>query len=333
MKASTAGYLAGTSVLIGLVYLLYKNQTQPLTEEHVSYRSQGMTKDVVLEGAFSQERKSVVHSQDFNPMMIPIKRNSSFDYKEAMKKLNEEKVDQDDPRLIKLIRDYYIDPPSKEAYNLLNPERLEYSNGQTPFIDSRLNYIEGGFYVECGALNGEKGSNTLFFEKVRKWNGLLVEADPDNYKVLKTKNRKAFTMHACLNPQPYPALMTFNKAFNRGRVVHNQEAKDWIKKQYIAKDEVQVQCFPLYSILLALNQLTVDFFSLDVEGDELNVLKTIPWNKVNIKMLTVEYVHEVGSSSGLKSYVEQQGYDSLLQVSRWDGGVNDIIFRKKGLTH
>jgi hypothetical protein len=52
-------------------------------------------------------------------------------------------------------------------------------------------FQEGGFYVECGALNGEKGSNSLFFEKVRKWNGLLIEADPSNYGVLKTKNRKA----------------------------------------------------------------------------------------------------------------------------------------------
>jgi len=47
------------------------------------------------------------------------------------------------------------------------------------------------------------------------------------------------------------------------------------------QNEVSVQCFPLYSILLALNQLTVDFFSLDVEGDELRVLKTIPFNKVS----------------------------------------------------
>lgn len=333
MRASSAGYLVGAGVFLGLMYLLLKNHSGPVTEEHVYMQAPGHNNEVVLEGTFSQERMSAVHAQNFSPMTIPINRNSSFDYKAAMKKLNEAKVSQDDPRLIKLIKDYYIEPPSREPYNLLNPERLEYSNGQTPFIDSRLNYIEGGFYIECGALNGEKGSNTLFFEKVRKWNGLLIEADPDNYKVLKTKNRKAFTMHACLNPKPYPAVMTFNKAFNRGRVMHNKEAEDWVKNLNIPKDEIHIQCFPLYSILLALNQLTVDFFSLDIEGDELNVLKTIPWDKVNIKMMTVEYVHEVGKSGDLKSYVEKQGYESLLQVSRWDGGVNDIIFRKKGLTH
>jgi len=29
--------------------------------------------------------------------------------------------------------------------------------------------------------------------------------------------------------------VTFNKAFNRGRVVHNSEVKNWIKKERIAK--------------------------------------------------------------------------------------------------
>ena len=127
--------------------------------------------------------------------------------------------------------------------------------------------------------------------------------------------------------------MTFNKAFNRGRIIADQEAKDWVKQQHIAKDEISIQCFPLYSLLLALNQPTVDFFSLDVEGEELNVLRTVPWDDVNIKMMTVEYVHEQKGSADLKTYVESKGYESLLQVSRWDGGVNDIIFRKKGLTH
>ena len=45
---------------------------------------------------------------------------------------------------------------------------------------------------------------------------------------------------------------------------------------------VPVQCLPLYTILLALNRTKIDYFSLDVEGNELDVLRTIPWNKINI---------------------------------------------------
>jgi hypothetical protein len=47
----------------------------------------------------------------------------------------------------------------------------------------------------------------------------------------------------------------------------------------------RVQCFPLYSILLAMGTTEIDYFSLDVEGSEYKILKTIPWHKVNIKVI------------------------------------------------
>lgn len=85
--------------------------------------------------------------------------------------------------------------------------------------------------------------------------------------------------------------------------------------------------------MLALNRTVVDFFSLDVEGDELNVLKTIPFDKLTIKMLAVEYIHETGGHGQLQQFMESKGYETLLKMQRDDGGVNDLIFRKKGLTH
>ena len=45
----------------------------------------------------------------------------------------------------------------------------------------------------------------------------------------------------------------------------------------------RVQCWPIYSLLLALGNPKVDFFSLDVEGSELGVLTTIPFDKVDIR--------------------------------------------------
>ena len=42
-----------------------------------------------------------------------------------------------------------------------------------------------------------------------------------------------------------------------------------------------VECYPLYSLLLAMDQTRLDFLSLDIEGAELAVLRTVPWDKVN----------------------------------------------------
>ena len=41
---------------------------------------------------------------------------------------------------------------------------------------------------------------------------------------------------------------------------------------------------PLYSILLSLGNPTVDYFSLDVEGAEMGILESIPWDKVDIRV-------------------------------------------------
>ena len=63
------------------------------------------------------------------------------DVKAAMDKLNAARVPQDNPELIRLIRDYYIEPPSLLPYNLKYPHREDFSKGQSPFVDSRLGHM------------------------------------------------------------------------------------------------------------------------------------------------------------------------------------------------
>ena len=63
-------------------------------------------------------------------------------------------------------------------------------------------------------------------------------------------------------------------------------------------NSVEVVCFPLYSILLALDQIHVDYFSLDVEGLEFEVLKTIPFDKIDITVSIFKST-EIAYDSGL----------------------------------
>ena len=47
---------------------------------------------------------------------------------------------------------------------------------------------------------------------------------------------------------------------------------------------ISVQCFPFIDLMAALNVTTVNYFSLDIEGYELQVLKTIPFDKIDIEV-------------------------------------------------
>lgn len=94
-----------------------------------------------------------------------------------------------------------------------------------------------------------------------------------------------------------------------------------------------VPCFPLETILLALNRTQIDYLSLDVEGVELEVLKTIPFDRIDIEVMTVEYLHGVGGKRTYKAFMETRGYrmHKELKYSEPRAGLfaEDYVFVKK----
>lgn len=50
----------------------------------------------------------------------------------------------------------------------------------------------------------------------------------------------------------------------------------------------EVQTIPFYTILAAIGMTEIDYFSFDIEGSELAVLKTLPFHLVTFKVLIVE---------------------------------------------
>ena len=60
-------------------------------------------------------------------------------YKGLLEQLNRDKVAQDDPRLIKVIQEHFIELPSTQPYKLKQPDRIDYSEGQSSAVDRILN--------------------------------------------------------------------------------------------------------------------------------------------------------------------------------------------------
>ena len=89
---------------------------------------------------------------------------------------------------------------------------------------------------------------------------------------------------------------------------------------------VQVQCFPLYSVLKALDNPHVDYFSLDIESAEFAVLSTVPWREVDIKLITVEMAHTgqifPGTKEDIHTLLKDNGYDFVKTA-----GIDDIFLQ------
>ncbi|CAG7829839.1 unnamed protein product, partial [Allacma fusca] len=113
------------------------------------------------------------------------------------------------------------------------------------------------------------------------------EADPKIFKHLKSKNRKAWIGGFGLSDTTYAK----NTSYYIQKRFSSRLGSGLIpSKNYHATQNVSIQCFPLYSVLLALNRTVIDFFSLDVEGSEMDILRTIPFDKILIKVITVEHL-------------------------------------------
>ncbi|XP_071557039.1 LOW QUALITY PROTEIN: uncharacterized protein [Temnothorax nylanderi] len=221
-----------------------------------------------------------------------------------------------------------------EPYELQEPDVEDPSMGQSTVIREIFNDTKNGFFIECGAYDGEMRSNTLFLERFNGWSGLLIEADPINFTKMLQKNRKAYLSPTCLSVTKSPTVASFLMARNIGRLhepentTENAPAENTLDVAYTG-EHIRVQCLPLTLYIAALGVKTVDYFSLDIEGNEIDVLETIPFNEVDIKALSVEYIHNAKGRKYLIDMMDHRGYYVYSFVNHPDNLANDIIFVKR----
>ncbi|XP_018011479.1 protein Star-like [Hyalella azteca] len=244
--------------------------------------------------------------------------------------LNSESTRPDDPRPLDIIRQHYLMPASAEPYAFAVMSVP--SVGQTTIVDNFFKQKTHGVFVECGAIDGQFLSNTLFLERFRSWTGLLIEPEPRNFKALKKRHRKALIANSCLSSKPHPSEFVLRQAWALSEILDfNNISYD---HETIGNGDVSykiVQCFPFYFFLLAANITAIDYFSLDIEGQELNVLKTIPWHRVDIKMISVEHKHVKEGKAAVNAHMAAAGYVAYEEMTDGAGTPGDVIFVRRDL--
>jgi len=211
-----------------------------------------------------------------------------------------------DPRFLEYVRNRWIIEPSLLGYNTHQSwtKQKDLSQFQeTSFVDTALGQKRNGFFVECGAADGTTYSNSIFFERVRGWTGLLIEANPDMFKRLLIKRRKAHSINVCLGMNNVTEQVRFiSNQFIGGIETGLDERMKLIPNN---PHTHMVQCFPFTAIIQALGVTRIDYFSLDVEGPELEILKTIPFNAIYVDLFTVEYRVTFQKNGKMNSDIEK----------------------------
>jgi len=197
--------------------------------------------------------------------------------------------DQFGQQLIDYIRSHISQPSLTRPRQLARPRTRHASQvGQSAFVDKLLSGRRNGFFIECGAADGELYSNSLFFELHRNWTGLLIEANPDYHRALLEKNRRAYVLRGCVCSERRPMVVRLLRDDVYSSVDTSQQSRLSFVNN-MTNRYVEVHCFPLNAITSALGVSHVDYLSLDVEGPELEILRTVDWTRLYIDVITVEY--------------------------------------------
>lgn len=197
--------------------------------------------------------------------------------------------------------------------------------------EKMLKYLNfnNGFFIEAGANDGISQSNTLMYEKKYGWTGLLIEPSSIKYEECKKNRPNCLVENFALVSECYTDETIYGdfSHTNTSSSLCGQVTK---KEDYFDEDLVynldlknknssivDVPCTTLNKLLKKHNIKNIDFFSLDVEGYEIEVLNGFDLNYYRPKYFLIETGNEYRFNL-IKSYMETKNYKILENISDVD---------------
>lgn len=172
-----------------------------------------------------------------------------------------------------------------------------------------------GIFVEVGAWDGVAYSNTLFFEKERNWTGLTIEAHPDRYEELKQNRPNTIHLNVAVNDVngmvdfltisgDTGMLSGIKSHYDPRHLQRIENETQLLKTTYTT---IPVISKRLDTIFSECNVQRVHYLSIDVEGSEFNVIRSIDFGKVFIDVIGFENNYP-DKSGVIIEYLKTKGY-------------------------
>jgi len=167
-----------------------------------------------------------------------------------------------------------------------------------------------GFYLDIGSGDPVRGSNTFFLYK-KGWSGILIDPLSRNIFSSKIIRRKDKIIRGLVGAtdRSYPFYEMYPYEYS---TTNNEVVKDLINngKAKLVK-KVQLNTFSVSELNLNINLDQPSLLSVDCEGFDLEVLKTIDLKTIEFRIICVEDFdyNSAYKSSAINQYLNENGYE------------------------
>lgn len=174
---------------------------------------------------------------------------------------------------------------------------------------------KNGVFVDVGAHDGITINNTLYFERNNGWTGINIEPINEVYERLMLNRPKCINVNCAIDEREGESEFILNKGYT--------EMISGLKKHYDyrhyerLKYENSVTNSQTVIEMVATKRLEnlfdeykisrVNYLSVDVEGAELSVIKSINFDKVFVDVIGFENNYP-DTGEQIVSYLETKGY-------------------------
>lgn len=188
------------------------------------------------------------------------------------------------------------------------------------YIDGLLGNKRKGFYVDVGAFDPDRFSNTKRFY-LKGWTGINVE--PDSGNIGKFYRQRPLDVNLNMGIGAKKGKMFLYKFIPSSlSTLSLKESNNNRKKGFKLIGKEMVDVLPLSAILKKyVGKNKIDFLSVDTEGLDLTVLRSNDWKKFRPRVICVERGrHHVS----VKRYLSQRDYSE-----KYKNDINSIYIHEE----
>ena len=162
--------------------------------------------------------------------------------------------------------------------------------GEDKFIERYFGNKPKGFYIDVGCYHPLDGNNTQLLYK-KGWNGINLDINYYSIKLFNFLRKGDINIHSGISNKKNRLTMYYRKEINMLNTLDEKIAKMNFRNGY-KKKNIQVNTLNYFISKYFKKLDMIDFMNIDVEGVELNVLKSLNFKIYKPKLICVE-IHNI----------------------------------------